>query len=205
MNESRRKEKGDSMQGPDLFCSNPVPDLPAENNLQILRRPGRRQEPIKAPPGYLFAPTDEDLAFKYLLGKKLRNLVPYDVVREADVYETHPEKLTQKFEKWGANGKWYFFTTRRGDNGDGHTNDRVGYWKATRLDEQMQGPYNKVAVKKTLVYYLAKPPLGTKTTWIMRQIVLVDAQKQSNNPDVSMTDDELALCVITRKRLVDSD
>ncbi|ONK56432.1 uncharacterized protein A4U43_C10F8630 [Asparagus officinalis] len=202
MNESKRKGKAPmmfeeilDMKGP-KWCTHPI-ELPVGCNIQDLRRLERRTEPLKPPSGFHFAPTDEELAFRYLLSRKLRNLVPYDGVRDAIVYETRPEILVQKHEKWAADGKWYFFTTRepkypKGSRPARHTHDGAGYWKATGSDKHMQCPGNYFALRKLLVYYLGNYPHGTRTKWVMGEIILVDNNKEPNY--------NLALCIITKRQ-----
>ncbi|XP_020249711.1 NAC domain-containing protein 72-like [Asparagus officinalis] len=108
-----------------------------------------------------------------------------------------PDHPIQNYEKWGADGKWYFFTTRdrkypNGSRPARHTHDGSGYWKATGSDKLMQCPGNHFALSKSLVYHLGNYPNGTRTNWVMTEIVLTDADKK---PVYGFS-----LCTITRKK-----
>lgn len=76
--------------------------------------------------------------------------------------------------------EWYFFSPRDRKYPNGSRPNRAagsGYWKATGTDKpiSIHGSQQKVGVKKSLVFYVGKPPKGDKTKWIMHEYRLADS------------------------------
>ncbi|KAF2293351.1 hypothetical protein GH714_000964 [Hevea brasiliensis] len=85
----------------------------------------------------------------------------------------HPEEYWQCGET-----EWYFFTPRdkRYPNGSRPKRDAGGgYWKATGGDKAVKYKGAVVGYRKALVFYMGKPPNGTKTNWIMHEYRVSDA------------------------------
>jgi hypothetical protein len=70
--------------------------------------------------------------------------------------------------------EWYFFSPRDRKYPNGIRPNRAagsGYWKATGTDKPIHSTVTgeSVGVKKALVFYMGRPPKGTKTDWIMQE------------------------------------
>lgn len=76
--------------------------------------------------------------------------------------------------------EWYFFTLRdhRYPNSVRPSRSAAsGFWKATGTDKPVQVANiqsTPVAMKKALVFYVGRPPMETKTTWIMHEYRLTN-------------------------------
>jgi len=103
----------------------------------VAERPsgGGDDEEGNYPVGFRFKPTLRELVEFYLRPKLLdKPTVPNDAVIEADAYECHPEILTKRYQKRGADDNWYFLSPRSrrypgGDRPTRRTADNRGRWK----------------------------------------------------------------------------
>ncbi|TYH72702.1 hypothetical protein ES332_D05G273300v1 [Gossypium tomentosum] len=127
------------------------------------------------PPGFRFHPTDEELVLYYLKRKICRRKLKLDIIRETDVYKWDPEELPAKSILKSGDRQWFFFSPRdrkypnaaRSNRATGH-----GYWKATGKDRTVTCNSRTVGVKKTLVFYRGRAPIGERTDWVMHEYTL---------------------------------
>ena len=79
--------------------------------------------------------------------------------------------LTGRYKQCREN-EWYFFTPRDRKYQKGSRPRRSagdGYWKATGADRSIIFKETTIGFRKTLVFYIGKPPKGEKTDWIMHE------------------------------------
>ncbi|CAM0873533.1 unnamed protein product [Alopecurus aequalis] len=180
---------------------------------------------LNLPPGYHFAPTDEELIV-YYLRRKIDGLAPLlPIFRDADVVGCPPDKITANAEEFRDCGeeRWYFFTKRfrkykKGSRPNRSTPD-IGFWKAT-------GPQRKIYTRKkekrlvgrvrTLVYYNApketdQVPKGTgkadkkkaqaegKTSWTMYEYENLTSEAEAADPNIDKIG-EWVLCTIQTQK-----
>lgn len=71
--------------------------------------------------------------------------------------------------------EFYFFTQKERRYPTGMRTNRAtdsGYWKATGKDKEIYKGKILVGMKKTLVFYRGRAPLGRKTNWVMHEFRL---------------------------------
>lgn len=71
--------------------------------------------------------------------------------------------------------EWYFFTCRDRKYATGKRTNRAtesGYWKATGKDQRVSRRGELVGMRKTLVFYRGRAPMGKKTNWVMHEFRL---------------------------------
>ncbi|PKA47255.1 NAC transcription factor NAM-2 [Apostasia shenzhenica] len=157
------------------------------------------------PPGFRFHPTDQELISHYLKKKVTASLPSTSsIIADIDLYKFNPWELPEK--ALFGEGEWFFFTPRDKKYPNGVRPNRAagsGYWKATGTDRPIlaAGGSQCIGVKKALVFYIGRPPKGTKTEWIMHEYRLLDsmtlhAKKQHIN---SMRLDDWVLCRVRQK------
>ncbi|KAK1292685.1 NAC transcription factor 29 [Acorus calamus] len=132
------------------------------------------------PPGFRFHPTDEELILHYLRNRVASTPCPVSIIAEVDIY---------KFDPWNLPAA-------------------SGYWKATGTDKPIISSSGNrkenVGVKKALVFYVGRPPKGSKTNWIMHEYRLAEPPNNNRPPiklrDSSMRLDDWVLCRIYEKK-----
>lgn len=73
-----------------------------------------------------------------------------------------------------------------------------GYWKATGADKPVKLGRIIIGYKKSLVFYLGKPPMGYKTDWMMHEFTLnAPSRKPKNANDMRL--DDWVLCRVYKK------
>ncbi|KAJ7971826.1 NAC domain protein [Quillaja saponaria] len=159
------------------------------------------------PPGFRFHPTDEELILHYLTKRVASIPLPVSIIAEVDIYKFDPWELPAK-AAFGEK-EWYFFSPRDRKYPNGARPNRAaasGYWKATGTDKIIvsslaggRGGHHSFGVKKSLVFYKGRPPMGIKSNWIMHEYRLVDNSKPTKLRDSSMRLDEWVLCRIYKK------
>lgn len=106
--------------------------------------------------------------------------------------------------------EWYFLTPRDRKYPNGSRPNRAtvnGYWKATGADKPVtpEGRSTPVGIKKALVFYTGKAPVGVKTNWIMHEYRLVGTGNnsnrcKSNGKNGSLRLDDWVLCRLYNKK-----
>ena len=90
------------------------------------------------------------------------------------------------------NNEWYYFSPRYRKYPKGSRPRRSagdGYWKATGRETQIKDVRNTIiGIRKTLVFYKGKPPMGVKTNWVMREYTL------NNPPPLRPNSDPMIVC-----------
>ncbi|KAK9060126.1 hypothetical protein SSX86_020830 [Deinandra increscens subsp. villosa] len=157
------------------------------------------------PPGFRFHPTDEELIMFYLRNQTLSKPCPVSIIPEVDIYKFDPWELPEKTEF--EEKEWYFFTPRDRKYPNGARPNRAaasGYWKATGTDKTIHSGSKYVGIKKSLVFYIGRPPKGTKTDWIMHEYRLNESKSQPAIKTGSMRLDDWVLCRIYKKKSLES-
>ncbi|KAF3796737.1 NAC domain-containing protein 72 [Nymphaea thermarum] len=114
------------------------------------------------PRGFRFHPSDEELLLQYLLPKTLGMAFFHNLIADINLYRYDPWVLP------GTHSRTAF------------TGAGSGFWKATGTDKSITSGGRKVGVKKSLVFYIGKPPNGSKTNWIMHEYkVLTEGENGS--------------------------
>ncbi|XP_021681110.2 NAC domain-containing protein 68-like [Hevea brasiliensis] len=157
---------------------------------------------FQLPPGFRFHPSDEELIVHYLKNKVASRPLPASIIAEIDLYKYNPWELPKK-ALFGED-EWYFFTPRDRKYPNGTRPNRAagaGYWKATGTNRPIltSSGSNNIGVRKALVFYLGRPPKGTKTDWIMNEYRLLDATVKPSRSKGSMRLDDWVLCRIQKK------
>ncbi|KAK9140484.1 hypothetical protein Scep_010165 [Stephania cephalantha] len=131
------------------------------------------------PPGFRFAPSDEELVCHYLYDKITNKRASNDTMVEVNLHLCEPWQLPE-MAKLGAN-EWYFFTFRDRKYSTGFRSNRAtssGYWKATGKDRAVVHPTSNavVGMRKTLVFYNGRAPNGIKSGWVLHEFRLENGQ-----------------------------
>ncbi|XP_059279893.1 NAC domain-containing protein 17-like [Lycium ferocissimum] len=127
------------------------------------------------PPGFRFHPTDEELVVYYLKRKICRRSILLDAIAETDVYKWEPEDLPDLSKLKTGDRQWFFFSPRDRKYPNGARSNRGtkhGYWKATGKDRIITCNSRAVGVKKTLVFYRGRAPVGERTDWVMHEYTM---------------------------------
>ncbi|CAN4116390.1 unnamed protein product [Withania somnifera] len=127
------------------------------------------------PPGFRFHPTDEELVLYYLKRKICRRRILLDAIAETDVYKWEPEDLPDLSKLKTGDRQWFFFSPRDRKYPNGARSNRAtkhGYWKATGRDRIITCNSRAVGVKKTLVFYKGRAPVGERTDWVMHEYTM---------------------------------
>ncbi|OIT31623.1 PREDICTED: NAC domain-containing protein 17-like [Nicotiana attenuata] len=127
------------------------------------------------PPGFRFHPTDEELVLYYLKKKICRKRILLDAIAETDVYKWDPEDLPDLSKLKTGDRQWFFFSPRDRKYPNRARSNRAtkhGYWKATGKDRIITCNSRAVGVKKTLVFYKGRAPVGERTDWVMHEYTM---------------------------------
>uniref|UniRef100_A0ACD5XLT7 Uncharacterized protein n=1 Tax=Avena sativa TaxID=4498 RepID=A0ACD5XLT7_AVESA len=182
---------------------------------------------LKLPPGYHFAPTDEELIVHYLRRRinGFPQLLPIfkDV---ASLDSQRPEEVTAKFKDCGVD-RWFFFTKRRRKYARGNRPNRMtsgnGFWKATgpqRMIRSGRGQGRRLVGRvRTLVFYSAPPTKETenkdmegkaaalsewKTSWTMYEYENLTSEEEAADKNVDKLG-EWVLCTIQKQKEKNDD
>ncbi|MCE5165689.1 hypothetical protein HAX54_011656 [Datura stramonium] len=128
------------------------------------------------PPGFRFQPTDEEIVFGYLIPKTFSCPLPASIIPDdINICNHDPWDLPGNMEE-----DRYFFSNKEAKHRKGNRRNRAtvsGYWKATSIDKKITCPKGKpiifIGTKRTLFFYEGKPPLASRTDWIMHEYRLV--------------------------------
>ncbi|KAL8496340.1 hypothetical protein ACS0TY_020155 [Phlomoides rotata] len=141
--------------------------------------------------GFRFYPTEEELISFYLhtmLQHKISNI--NRVIPLLDIYTLDPWNLPQHCGELcqGDTEQWFFFMPRQEREERGGRPSRTtgsGYWKATGSPSYVYSSDNKViGVKKSMVFYRGKAPLGRKTKWKMNEYRAINEDSTTSIPMV---------------------
>ncbi|KVH98243.1 No apical meristem (NAM) protein [Cynara cardunculus var. scolymus] len=126
------------------------------------------------PPGFRFHPTDEELLHYYLKKKISFQKFDMDVIREVDLNKVEPWDLQERCNIGSTpQNEWYFFSHKDRKYPTGSRTNRAtnaGFWKATGRDKCIRNTFEKIGMRKTLVFYRGRAPHGQKTDWIMHEV-----------------------------------
>ncbi|GAA0162292.1 hypothetical protein LIER_18415 [Lithospermum erythrorhizon] len=152
------------------------------------------------PPGFRFHPTDEELLHYYLKKKISFQKFDMEVIRDVDLNKTEPWDLQEKC-KIGSTpqNEWYFFSHKDRKYPTGSRTNRAtnaGFWKATGRDKCIRNTFNKIGMRKTLVFYRGRAPHGQKTDWIMHEYRLEDSDDAEGN----VSEDGWVVCRVFKKK-----
>ncbi|KAJ8639828.1 hypothetical protein MRB53_016522 [Persea americana] len=150
-------------------------------------------------PGYRFYPTEEELIGFYLRNKLEKRRDDLDrVIPVYDIYSLDPWQLPSISGELctGDVEQWFFFSPRQEREAHGGRPNRItpsGYWKATGSPCYVFATNNKiVGLKKTMVFYEGRAPLGKKTKWKLNEYrALEEATSSGANPQLR---NEFSLC-----------
>ncbi|KAL2328450.1 hypothetical protein Fmac_021877 [Flemingia macrophylla] len=147
---------------------------------------------VDHPPGFRFFPTEEELVGFYLHNKlqgqtnSLALALAIDsVIPVIDINRVEPWNLpTLAGERCrGDTEQWFFFSPGQEREARGGRPSRTtvcGYWKATGSPGYVYSSDNKViGVKKSMVFYKGKAPMGRKTKWKMNEYRAIELSNQS--------------------------
>jgi len=85
----------------------------------------------------------------------------------------------------GDTEQWFFFSPgqeREARGGRPSRTTACGYWKATGSPGYVYSSDNRViGVKKSMVFYKGKAPMGRKTKWKMNEYKAISVPHQSNS------------------------
>ncbi|CAL5187442.1 unnamed protein product [Lathyrus oleraceus] len=122
------------------------------------------------PAGFRFHPTDVELINQYLVKKVNDNSFSFIAISEVDMNKCEPWDLPE-LAKMGET-EWYYFCVRDKKYPNGQRTNRAtnaGYWKATERDKKIYDKNLLIGMKKTLVFYIGRAPIGVKTRWVMHE------------------------------------
>ncbi|XP_010275272.1 PREDICTED: NAC domain-containing protein 45-like [Nelumbo nucifera] len=150
------------------------------------------------PPGFRFHPTDEELVGYYLKRKMEGLKIELEVIPVIDLYKFDPWELPDKSFLPKRDMEWFFFCPRDRKYPNGSRTNRAtrsGYWKATGKDRKIVCQSSMTGLRKTLVFYLGRAPLGDRTDWVMHEYRLCDDPSQGS----SNFQKAFALCHVVKK------
>ncbi|XP_064936312.1 protein CUP-SHAPED COTYLEDON 2-like isoform X2 [Musa acuminata AAA Group] len=157
------------------------------------------KEEDRLPPGFRFHPTDEELIAHYLTNKMTEPNFGARAIAEVDINKCEPWDLPGR-AKMGEK-EWYFFTLRDRKYPTGVRTNRAteaGYWKTTGKDKEIFSSSSStselVGLKKTLVFYKGRAPIGEKTNWVMHEYRI-----HSKSPFRGNNKDEWVVCRVFMK------
>ncbi|XP_073020346.1 protein BEARSKIN2-like [Primulina eburnea] len=158
------------------------------------------------PPGFRFHPTDEELLHFYLKKKVSYQKFDMEVIREVDLNKIEPWDLQERC-KIGSTpqNEWYFFSHKDRKYPTGSRTNRAtsaGFWKATGRDKCIRNNFDKIGMRKTLVFYRGRAPHGQKTIWIMHEYRLEDnPHHHDQDPQPTSTnEDGWVVCRVFKKK-----
>ncbi|CAD6243487.1 unnamed protein product [Miscanthus lutarioriparius] len=125
------------------------------------------------PPGFRFYPSDEELVCHYLHKKVANERIAKGTLVEVDLHAREPWELPEVAKLTAT--EWYFFSFRDRKYATGSRTNRAtktGYWKATGKDREVRSSGAVVGMRKTLVFYRGRAPIGVKSGWVMHEFRL---------------------------------
>ncbi|KAJ0976700.1 hypothetical protein J5N97_012174 [Dioscorea zingiberensis] len=153
---------------------------------------------MEIPVGFRFSPTEEELVCFYLRNilnnKRLEDI--QRVIPIVDVYSFDPWQLPEKSGEpcIRDSEQWFFFCPRQERETRGGRPTRTtqaGFWKATGSPSLVYASDRVIAVKKTMVFYTGRAPLGSKTKWKMNEYKALDLDTSATTSKVR---NEFSVC-----------
>ncbi|KAF0897183.1 hypothetical protein E2562_034231 [Oryza meyeriana var. granulata] len=148
---------------------------------------------VKLPLGFRFQPTPEELIGGYLnhwiAGRPIEELC--NIVRRADVYGSHPAKLTEEHKEFGHDGKWYFLSIAKWKGGRGAAGaagrinrcvEGGGTWHNSQRRRVVDGAGDRQAFEY-------RAPGNKKTDWLMEEMA-------SNLPEATADEGIMVICKV---------
>ncbi|RZC75793.1 hypothetical protein C5167_000070 [Papaver somniferum] len=128
------------------------------------------------PPGFVFAPSDQELLSMYLKPKKENPEIQFEVmpcIPDINVYQYHPKKLLETYQEKSG----YFFTRRTIRYANGKRPIRTvgghGHWRMSTKTEPVMEGSEEVGKKSGLVFHTVgrqgDKKSNTKTNWLMKE------------------------------------
>ncbi|OMO98337.1 No apical meristem (NAM) protein [Corchorus capsularis] len=99
------------------------------------------------PPGFGFSPKDHELIEWFLVNKIMGIPIPYNIIKDIDVYECDPRQLPTSDLKHGKTKNEAYYFTKAGKTWRRTT--KGGYWKAT-YEQDINGRGGKIIGMKTI-------------------------------------------------------
>eukprot|EP00253_Pinus_taeda_P020064 PITA_20064 len=148
-------------------------------------------------PGFRFYPTEEEL-LDFYLKKRVQGGDPLQfhiIIPTLDLYQYDPWQLP-RLAHVGDRQSFFFVSRVHGKSCGRHNRLTVsGFWKSTGSDRTVRNELlHCIGIKKTLVFYKGKAPLGQRTEWIMNEYRLPDFSSSTDKKNMDMV-----LCRIYRK------
>ncbi|MCD7467485.1 hypothetical protein HAX54_004944 [Datura stramonium] len=155
-------------------------------------------------PGFRFYPTEEEL-ISFYLHKKLEGKSPEldRVIPVVTIYDFDPWHLPEFPGElcMGDTEQWFFFVPRQEREARGGRPCRTttsGYWKATGSPSYVYSANSKViGVKKSMVFYKGKAPIGKKTKWKMNEYRAIEEEETNSTSStfsIPKLRHEISLC-----------
>ncbi|EHA8589482.1 NAC domain-containing protein 43-like [Cocos nucifera] len=165
----------------------------------------------RVPPGFRFHPTEEELLNYYLKKKVACQKIDLDVIRDIDLNKIEPWDIQDKCKIGSApQNEWYFFSHQDKKYPTGTRTNRAtaaGFWKATGRDKVIHAAsFERVGMRKTLVFYKGRAPHGLKSDWIMYEYRLDDhlyaksSSKASSPAGETAQEEGWVVCRVFKKR-----
>ncbi|XP_021852284.2 protein ATAF2-like [Spinacia oleracea] len=168
------------------------PQQPQQPQVQPPQPPQQPPQPPQQPPvplpypGFRFDPYDHELIKYYLEYKINGNDLRSSPIKEVNIYDHHPRKLSEDYQPQGKDDVWYFFTTREKKYMYGNRAARNagnnGYWRCTGTDKKITDDIDEnkvIGLRKHLKYYEGRQSDKNqkKTEWMMHEYqTLVQAE-----------------------------
>ncbi|KAF2289698.1 hypothetical protein GH714_038019 [Hevea brasiliensis] len=157
-------------------------------------------------PGFRFYPTEEELISFYLHNKlegkrNDLNQAIDRVIPVLDIYDFNPWDLPQLSGELCRQDpeQWFFFIPRQKREAQGGRPNRLtttGYWKSTGSPGYVYSSSNNrcIAIKRTMVFYMGRIPLGRKTEWKMNEYRVIQEEASSSTGPNPTLRQEFTLC-----------
>ncbi|KAF4359797.1 hypothetical protein F8388_008359 [Cannabis sativa] len=151
------------------------------------------------PPGYVFAPSEEELIVHYLENKVNGHSLPMHI-NEDNVYLYNPWQLIQKYplQRFDEGCLYLFSPLHKLSEGGNKRPSRSagdGHYRSSRCYPIISSEGNTIGYETHLKFYMGKPSNkdddDNKTNWLLTEYRLMNKQPNNNN---KTTLDECVLC-----------
>ncbi|KAM6552761.1 hypothetical protein CsatB_013523 [Cannabis sativa] len=154
---------------------------------------------MNLPPGYVFAPSEEELIVDYLEKKVNGHSLPMHI-NEDNVYLYNPWQLIQKYplQRFDEGCLYLFSPLHKLSEGGNKRPSRSagdGHYRSSRCYPIISSEGNTIGYETHLKFYMGKPSNkdddDNKTNWLLTEYRLMNKQPNNNN---KTTLDECVLC-----------